>query len=108
MYPTSKPNVTVCCYINVTVGLQLTHKYRYVHVWLSHIKSLLPGYVSWRRSKAQGSYYIQALCGVIAEHKHDWTLLQMLSRVSAIIAHEFESLESSTFVSRSSRYDVES
>ena len=49
------------------------------------------GYVSWRQARSKGSLYIQTLCGQIQDHKHDWTFVQMLCRVSNVLAHEFES-----------------
>lgn len=49
-----------------------------------------PGYYSWRNT-LEGSWFIQSLCDVLAEHAMHLDILTMLTLVSQKVALEFES-----------------
>ncbi len=52
--------------------------------------STTPGYYSWR-NKRKGSWFIQALCKVLADYGSRRELLWILTKVNRCVAYEFES-----------------
>ncbi|XP_070545117.1 caspase-3-like isoform X1 [Ptychodera flava] len=52
--------------------------------------STVPGYYSWRNTE-NGSWFIQAICKVFDRYGQDMDVLQMMTKVSRIVAYSFES-----------------
>ncbi|XP_062864588.1 caspase-3a isoform X2 [Trichomycterus rosablanca] len=52
--------------------------------------STAPGYYSWRNTMT-GSWFIQSLCEMLAEHGRELELMHILARVNHKVAYDFES-----------------
>jgi len=52
--------------------------------------STIPGFYSWRNT-TQGSWFVQALCHVLATEAHTTDLLSIMTRVSRRVAYDFQS-----------------
>ncbi|KAF7647107.1 hypothetical protein LDENG_00177340 [Lucifuga dentata] len=52
--------------------------------------STVPGYYSWRNTY-NGSWFVQALCDMLARHSKDLDLLQIMTRVNHKVALDFQS-----------------
>lgn len=61
--------------------------------------STVPGYYSWRNNQ-DGSWYIQALCIVLANYGNKMELVHMLTQVNRIVAYEFESCTDEEFTDK--------
>ncbi|CAL8267959.1 unnamed protein product [Boreogadus saida] len=55
--------------------------------------STAPGYYSWR-NEGKGSWFMQALCGMLNEHSNKLELMQIMTRVNHKVALDFESASS--------------
>ena len=59
----------------------------------------LTGYYSWRNNQ-DGSWYVQALCIVLANYGNKMELVHMLTQVNRIVAYEFESCTDEEFTDK--------
>ncbi|XP_018419982.1 PREDICTED: caspase-7 isoform X2 [Nanorana parkeri] len=52
--------------------------------------STVPGYYSWR-NPGRGSWFVQALCGVLTQYGKQLEIMQILTRVNYLVATNYES-----------------